>query len=203
MDCLRNCGALVLAMAASLLIGGSHAQTDSGVSSFIDGVSKLIEFFKKLDGAIEQQTSIEMRQSLARELLKVNDSLLVLESNKQLLNEGVTDPDMDYARVVRRVEAIENEVRQLKASIVRVKQFAMVDDKTLDTQVLQQQLTSGLDAKLGSLKQIEAALTNKTADPSAPVNREALVREGEEAVKQVQEARRLVSAAVKRLRQNP
>ena len=77
------------------------------------------------------------------------------------------------------------------------------DDKAIDAQLVQEKLTSGLDAKLGSLKQIEMALTNKTANPSAPINRDALIKEGEDAVKQVEEARRIVSASIKKLRQNP
>ena len=200
---LRICRTLLLVTAAALLIGSSHAQTGPGVSSFVDGISKLIEFFKKLDSAIDQQSSVETRQSLARELVKVNDSLLILESNKMLLTESVTDPNPDFDRMSRRVQFIENEVRQLRSSISRIKQFLLVDDKAIDAQVVQEKLTSGLDAKLGSLKQIEMALTNKTANPSAPIDRDALIKEGEDAVKQVEEARRIVSASIKKLRQNP
>ena len=199
----KNRRTLLLVTAAAFLIGSSHAQTEPGVSSFIDGISKLIEFFKTLDSAIDQQASVETRRSLARELLKVNDSLLSLESNKQLLNESIVDPDFDYARVGGRVQAIENEVRQLKNSIAKIKQFALIDDKTLDAQLLQKQLSSGLDAKLGSLKQIETALLNKTANPSAAVDRDALIKEGEEAVRQVDEARRIVGASIKKLKQGP
>jgi hypothetical protein len=200
---LRSYRTLLPIIAVALLVGSSHAQTEPGVSSFIDGISKLIEFFKTLDGTIDQQTSVETRQSLARELVKINDSLLVLESNKQLLNESITDPDLDYARVGARVQVIETEVRRLRDSITRIKQFLLVDDKAIDAQLVQEKLTAGLDAKLGSLKQIEMALTNKTANPSAPIDRDALIKEGEDAVKQVEEARRIVSASIKKLRQNP
>lgn len=79
----------------------------------------------------------------------------------------------------------------------------LVDDQAIDAQVVQEKLTSGLDANLGSLKQIEMALTNKTANPSAPVDRDALIKQGEEAVKQVEEARRVIGATIKKLRQNP
>ena len=200
---IKNCGTLLLVAASALVIGASHAQTDPGVSSFVDGISKLMDFFKKLDSAIDQQTSVETRKSLARELVKVNDSLFILESNKQLLNESIADPDPDIARLSGRVQVIENEVKQLKNSIVKIKQFSLMSDDTLDAQALQQQLTAGLDAKLGSLKQIEKALLNKTADPSAPIDRNALIKEGEEAVRQVEETRRLLSGSIKKLRQNP
>ena len=80
--------------------------------------------------------------------MKVNDSLFILESNKQLLNESIADPDPDFARLSGRVQVIENEVKQLKNSIVRIKQFSLMSDDTLDAQALQQQLTAGLDVSL-------------------------------------------------------
>lgn len=199
---LKNRSRLLL-IAAALLVGASPAQTTGGVSSFVDGIQMLMEFFKKLDSAIDRQTSVETRRSLARELMKVNDSLFLLESNKQLLNESIADPEPDFARLSARVQVIEDEVRQLQSSIRRIKQFALLSDDSLDAQALQQRLTAGLDAKLGSLKQIEKALLNKTSDPSAPVDRDALIKEGEQAVRQVEEARRLLSASIAKLRQNP
>src|SRR5207245_1945211 len=118
---LTSIGLLVFSLLAFEGAAGAQPSTDAvPISGFIEGVQKLMLAVGKIDGMIDTQITKEKRLALIRELTRLNRALADLEYNKTLLTDMVTDDEVDWDDLRRRMGKI-----RASAAEVREKLYAV------------------------------------------------------------------------------
>jgi len=188
----------------SLLVGerAAHAQPAADtvpISSFIEGVQKIMVAITTIDGLVDAQISKEKRRALVRELTRLNRSLSDLEQNKSLLTDMVMDDEVNWDDLRARITKIRDNASEVRRRLYAVGTQLSIEGALDDGYTIEKDLTQGIDEKIGTLKEIERALLKGRTNPDATIDRAALIQEGRQAVALVQRLRAMVTDTIRKL----
>ncbi len=197
---LASIGLLVLPLLVCEGAAQAQQSTDAvPISSFIEGVQKIMLTIGKIDGMIDAQITKEKRRALIRELTRLNRALSDLEQNKSLFTDMVTEDEVNWDDLRERISKIRESATDVRRRLYAVGTQLSIEGALDSGYAIEKDLTQGIDEKIGTLKEIERALLRGRSSPDAAVNRAAIVQEGRRAVELVQRLRAMVTGTIRKL----
>jgi len=169
------------------------------ISSFIEGVQKIMLAVGKIDGMIDAQITKEKRRALIRELTRLNRALSDLEQNKSLFTDMVTDDEVNWDDLRVRISRIRESATDVRRRLYAVGTHLSIEEALDSGYAIEKDLTQGIDEKIGTLKEIERALLRGRAGSDVAVDRAAMMQEGRHAVELVQRLRAMVTESIRKL----
>ena len=197
---LAPIGLLVLPLLVCASAARAQQPADvAPISSFIEGVQKIMLTVGKIDGMIDAQITKEKRRALIRELTRLNRALSDLEQNKSLFTDLVTDDEVNWDDLRARMSKIRENATDVRKRLYAVGTQLSLEGALDGGYAIEKDLTQGIDEKIGTLKEIERALLRGRAGSDVAVDRAAMVQEGRHAVELVQRLRAMVTESIRKL----
>jgi hypothetical protein len=175
---------LVAALAAGLPIGlrTALAQRFFEWEPF-DGITKLVDWFSKLNRQFDQLVASEQRGQLTRSVDRLRKELYTLEADTQLLLDRIPDEPPDDARRMQ----LRVLVRNLMATVERLSQSVRdigAELRLVEAGEIEDRLTRGLRTRMLALTFLEARIEGEAPWDAAEVR--GRLKQGLAAVKDAQ-----------------
>lgn len=156
-------GALVASLFAAVTLGASVAAAGQPWEPF-DGVTKLVDWFAKLNAQFDHLVTVEKRAQLRRSVDRLRKDLYALEANTQLLQDQVPDERPSAEQKAHLTGLVD----ELMASVRRLGEAARLvgaDLRLNEGEEVERALTFGLRTRAKTLTYLQQTLSKADTQP--------------------------------------